>query len=139
VPKIGESFLKKRLGDYLRANLPDAVIFRHEDHFTAGIPDFSITCNGATSWIEAKVITDAHGFMAKKIQTLNMVKLNDQGHAFYVVWDSSDKQSRTAIVEPRLVWRHVSRGTLEKLTSEFTWISGFNHAAVFDTIKEYHS
>ena len=30
------------------------VILRHEDHFTAGIPDTSISFNGHTLWLEIK-------------------------------------------------------------------------------------
>ena len=35
--------------------LGGAVIFKHNDYMTAGVPDVSITLNGATTWFELKV------------------------------------------------------------------------------------
>jgi len=35
--------------------LKDAVIFKHNDFYTAGIPDLTITINGLTTWFELKV------------------------------------------------------------------------------------
>ena len=43
------AFLKK-----VQAMLPDAVIFKHNDRITAGIPDASISRKGTTMWIEFK-------------------------------------------------------------------------------------
>lgn len=42
---MNEATLKRALVKALRKRLPSAVIFRHEDLFTAGIPDLSITSN----------------------------------------------------------------------------------------------
>lgn len=38
-----------------RDTLKDAVIFKHADRFSAGIPDFSVTLNERTTWWEVKV------------------------------------------------------------------------------------
>lgn len=35
--------------------LRNAVIFKHSDRFSAGIPDFSVTVNGNTLWVEVKM------------------------------------------------------------------------------------
>lgn len=38
----------------LRKAFPAMVIFRHEDHFTAGVPDTSISFCDRTLWLEIK-------------------------------------------------------------------------------------
>lgn len=49
-----EARLKGLLVKAIRAQLPGAVVYRHEDTFTAGIPDVSVTWEGVTSWWEVK-------------------------------------------------------------------------------------
>jgi hypothetical protein len=43
----------------VRARLKKAVTFRHTDLFTKGVPDFSVTRGGVTSWFEAKYLDDS--------------------------------------------------------------------------------
>lgn len=52
-----ESAFTRKLLRALRSHtvLKDAVIFKHADRFSAGIPDFSVTVNGRTTWWEVKV------------------------------------------------------------------------------------
>lgn len=49
-----EAQLTKKLIDYVRKELPQAVVFKHNDRVTTGIPDLSITCGGRTLWVEVK-------------------------------------------------------------------------------------
>lgn len=53
-----ESQVVRRLVTRLKALLPGAVIFKHADSVTAGIPDVSVTCNGRAMWLEVKYLRD---------------------------------------------------------------------------------
>jgi len=57
-----ESDLKRGLVKALRG-IPGAVVYRHEDQFTAGMPDISVTKRGRVVWIEVKF--DRNGRRAK--------------------------------------------------------------------------
>ena len=52
-----ESDCKSALCKVLRAALPpaDSRVYRHEDAWTGGIPDISITFMGKTLWVEVKL------------------------------------------------------------------------------------
>jgi hypothetical protein len=51
---VTEASLKRGLVAAIKDAMPGAVVFRHEDKFTGGIPDLSVTWNGRTVWIEVK-------------------------------------------------------------------------------------
>lgn len=51
---MNEAYLKKRFKEALRTVMPGCVVIRHEDKFSAGIPDLSVAWNGTVSWIEVK-------------------------------------------------------------------------------------
>lgn len=52
-----ESKFTREIMKKLRAHpaLKDGVVFKHNDFYTAGIPDLSITINSQTTWFELKV------------------------------------------------------------------------------------
>ncbi len=52
---MNEAQFKNKFVTRMRSLYPSLVIFRHEDQFTAGIPDISITRSIHTLWLEAKV------------------------------------------------------------------------------------
>ena len=54
---MNEATCKAALCKVLRAKLPPAEsrVYRHEDAWTGGIPDISITANGHTLWVEVKL------------------------------------------------------------------------------------
>ncbi len=52
---MNEAQFKGKFVKFFRTKYPSLVIFRHEDQFTAGIPDISITRSIRTLWLEAKV------------------------------------------------------------------------------------
>jgi predicted HAD superfamily Cof-like phosphohydrolase len=51
---MNEAYLKGRLKKAVQKRIPSAVIFRHEDQFTGGIPDMSVTAHGSSVWVEVK-------------------------------------------------------------------------------------
>jgi hypothetical protein len=94
---MNEATCKGHLSVKLREN-KDLVVLRHEDHFTHGQPDFSVTGYGHTLWMEAKF---GDKFKTKGIQTLTLQKLEKFGLAIYIVfWYSIKLGRRTIIVSP---------------------------------------
>lgn len=51
-----EATLTRELLKVLERKLPGAVVIKHADRFTAGIPDASLTWAGTTSWLEVKYV-----------------------------------------------------------------------------------
>ena len=80
-----ESQFQGRLLRALRAHpsLKDAVIFKHSDRFSSGVPDFSVTVGCRTTWWEVKVAPNK----TTKIQSWFLAKL---GACAFVVKSSSD-------------------------------------------------
>jgi len=80
-----ESQFQSRLLKALRSHpaLKDAVIFKHSDRFSRGIPDFSVTVNARTTWWEVKVAPGK----TTKIQSWFLAKL---GACAFVIKASSD-------------------------------------------------
>jgi hypothetical protein len=64
---MNEIQLSKKFMNRIKSALPpEAVIFRHVEHFTRGVPDYSVTVGSRTAWIEFKL----HGVgKFSKIQT----------------------------------------------------------------------
>lgn len=67
-----ESDFQRKLRRALQARLPKAVIWKHNDRFTAGIPDISVTHEGRTTWLELKVgandLTPLQRIMLDRVQ-----------------------------------------------------------------------
>lgn len=70
-----------KLTSKLRKLLPEATVFKHADGYTAGIPDFSLTIHGRTSWVEVKLITNKKIFEPLQLATLKRLG------GWYIVWD----------------------------------------------------
>ena len=74
-----ESQFTARLLRALRAHpaLRDAVIWKHNDRTTRGIPDFSMTINGRTTWWEIKVgdnrLTKIQKYFIERLQPVAFV------------------------------------------------------------------
>jgi hypothetical protein len=120
-----ESDYKATLMRELRARLTGCVALRHEDRFTSGIPDISVTLHGRTSWWEAKVTP----VVSKSIQELTMLRLAAAGYARYVVWEDKCGIRRTLIVHPK----HLS-----DLTPE-AFCVGFDMKWLVEQIRVVHS
>ena len=98
--KLDEAVLKGQLMEEFRTQLPsNFVCIRHEDKFTHGIPDISITGYGRTLWLEVKYFNP--DLISKGIQELTMRRLAVAGMARYVVY--SEVTARTYIVPPKSI------------------------------------
>ena len=68
-----------------------AVILKHNDRVTAGVPDISVTCGGRTTWLEVKLLRDWDeplGALKKKFNALQLATMRllaENGRALYVV------------------------------------------------------
>ena len=56
--------------------LHEAVIWKHSDWITAGVPDFSVTINGLTTWFEVKVAPN----VPTKLQAYYLEKLQPRAY-----------------------------------------------------------
>jgi hypothetical protein len=126
-----ETALKHELMEVLRSSLPRFVSLRHEDKFSSGHPDISITGNGTTTWIEAKVLDLRVKTRSKGIQQLTMLRLASVSHAFYVVWRyARNGEVSTHIVRP---------SDIESHSDEWCdFAVGIDYDFVVDRIKELH-
>jgi len=86
------SALVKRLRVY-----KDWFVLRHEDHYTSGIPDISVTGNKMTSWWETKY-QKGFSLYNKGIQQYTLEQLATHGYAYYILYTPEC----VAIVKPHL-------------------------------------
>lgn len=72
-----ESAFTAKLLKALRSHaaLKDAVVWKHADRISAGIPDFSVTVSGRTTWWEVKVKPN----VMTKLQSYYLAKLHPCG------------------------------------------------------------
>jgi len=84
---VTEATLTRALVKVLRAGLPGAVVIKHADRFTAGVPDLSVTWGGRTTWLEVKYANPR--LLSRGIQDLTMRGLARAGSAYYVVYFAS--------------------------------------------------
>lgn len=125
-----EAELKDELVKVLRYELMGAIVFRHEDKYTAGIPDISVTYRNYTLWIEVKYANPI--ILRRGLQTLTCVRLANQGHARVVIYEMDDTgEKRTIITHPR----NVMRGTVGEGSPDECMITGFNHQFVVKFIR----
>lgn len=126
-----EADLKDQLVAHLRAEFRGAVILRHEDKGTAGIPDLSFTWLGKTTWIEAKF---ANPYVrGKGLQDLICMRLAAAGNCWYVVWEVKQGVKRTLIVHPK----DIQAGQLENTPDERMNV-GFDHRLVASFLRRQH-
>lgn len=129
-----EAKLKRALMLELKKQIrhPRPVIFRHEDRYTHGMPDISLTLRNGTSWWEAK---HAIGYLdrGKKIQEQMMRDLSaNGGRAFYIIWRTgTDGSERTYVVHPN---------DLNEWTEKYlVMFVGFDFESLATFMKEVHS
>lgn len=83
-----ESQFTQKLRRALQAKMPQAVVWKFADRYTAGIPDLCVINNGLSIWFELKVgsnrATPLQWHMLKKIKFGFLVEAR-QGK-FYVTW-----------------------------------------------------
>lgn len=84
--KKDESDLKSDLVAAWGKLHPSWPILRHEDVRSCGIPDISITGNGTTLWVEAKLIDENEIFKATGVQIDTCKRLARVGKCVLLFW-----------------------------------------------------
>lgn len=124
-----ESKLKHELCNLLKQALPGSVVFRHEDQFTAGIPDISVTWGGITVWIEVKLAKPS--IKGREIQLMTGVRLDGAGNCIYVVYELRDNNKKTRILKPKEIFVNRNECMLFGIVRD-----GWDHSLVLEHIKE---
>lgn len=108
----------------LRAELPGAVIFKHADARSSGVPDVSITWRGKTIWIEFKFGSTIK--WANGLQQLTCRRLAHAGACWVVLYKEHGNAIRqTYILTPD--------------EQEMEYCIGFSHRFVVDFVKGQHA
>lgn len=96
---LTEGSLTRDLMKTIEQVMLSAVVLKHADRFTSGIPDLTVTWRGVTSWWECKHTP----FKRKGLQTLTAQRLAAHGICRYIIFDAK----RTRIVHPNNLdtWR----------------------------------
>ena len=97
----------------------DWLVLRHEDHYTSGIPDISITGNKITSWWETKY-QKGFSLVNKGIQQYTLEQLAKHGYAYYLIYTPE----QVAVVGPDLENPAI--------------YPGLNHPRVVEFIRKVH-
>lgn len=110
--------------------MPGAVIFRHEDKHIFGVPDFSCTWGGMTSWWEVKY-ANPH-FQVNEVQLLNCMKLSKQGSKCGFILFQGKEELACHVVDPKRMkeWDKYQRGLFH--------CTGFNYTELALYIKGEH-
>jgi hypothetical protein len=125
---------------------PGAVWYNHQDKFTAGIPDSSVTWNYADSWLEFKLLNRGQSVhdRLKATQLVELMKLERQtGRAWVLVWRKGLAETTfytpSALFAGRVPASHHDGDILAALRTfgAFT-VEGFNHDALVTLIKTTH-
>lgn len=122
-----EKDLKDALVGTIRNKIPAAVVLRHEDKNTAGIPDISVTYFGKTVWLEVKY---AHPYViGGGLQKLTCRRLAVQGICRYVIYEENKLNKRTVILHPQDIVVKLAEVPDECMSP------GFNHEFVVQFIR----
>ena len=126
--------------EQLRREIPEAVVIRHEDKFTKGVPDVSVTGFRRTLWLEFKWVPKLpfdklynNVKLPKKtfpiLQLHQMKKLSNLGSARYVIGSEAHEvflmypnDVEKAILTPkgipifnRITWRKSFENLIEEI------------------------
>lgn len=94
-----EAALKGQLVGALRLHLRGAVVLRHEDKNTAGIPDISVTYRGRTVWLEVKYANPR--VSGRGLQKVTCLRLAEQGVCWFLVYEERKGYRRTYFATPK--------------------------------------
>lgn len=131
---MDEASLKAQLCAALR-KLPHSKVIRHEDIFTAGVPDISVTYAGHTTWLEVKHLKKSKRVPKNSVQLITAIELARAGRCRYVLYFESKGDRQTVIVHPRLVHLWPDDGLAG---DELERVAGFSHEFVVDYILRTH-
>lgn len=124
-----EASLTSALVKLAREQLRGAVVLKHADSFTYGIPDLSVTWHGKTTWWEVKFADP--GLQSSGVQDKVCMQLAAAGFCRYIVYHLLRDTKRTLIVHPKDLadWRGVPAEC---------WCTGFDHRWVLQHIRAAH-
>jgi len=122
---MNEATCKAALCKLLRATLPGAVVYRHEDQFTAGIPDISVTWRGRTVWVEVKLDRPGRRAVVTAAQALALRQLEGMLVTYGIARDGS-------------YWVRVQDGGFDCVYpyAQGARRNSFNHVAVVGRISD---
>ena len=119
-----EATLKAALRKAILKRVPKAVVYRHEDHFTAGIPDLSVTLPPRTVWIEVK-FANRRKAEPTKLQALALRRLDGVLLTYRI-----QKATKKRPYEIRSTEMYARDG------ADFVEFNGFAHDRVADEIAD---
>jgi hypothetical protein len=131
---VTEATVRRALLRQLQTDLPDALPLRHEDQFTKGIPDLSISYAGHTSWWECKY-ADPY-CKTTKVQQYLCEQLNTRGfHCAFLIFrrGHNGKWPRQIRVCPPADFSHWRQ--LGLVVSE----GAFDYGALVQYIRKVHT
>src|ERR1700676_1977377 len=79
-----EAQFSLKLRKAIQARLPDAIIWKIADQFTAGLPDFVVVLNGIATWFEHKMYTNKRLFEPIQYENLRRLK-----RGYYIFWGTT--------------------------------------------------
>jgi hypothetical protein len=121
-----ETELTGKLGAMIKKVIPAAIFLKHSDGATAGVPDFSVTWLGLTSWHEVKVADPE--FMSQGVQELTCCRLAIQGCCDYIIYNTDPRS--VSIVAPNSLanWS----------TDRILYLEGYDHVGIAAYIADLH-
>jgi hypothetical protein len=132
---MNEQTLKRGLMAVIKKAFPTSVSLRHEDRFTHGIPDLSLSLREKTSWWEVKLADPQ--CQSKEIQRHMCQRLNAASYCRYVIYQfeipqGRNKRPRQIRIVPPLdfdAWANVGIVVSE---------DAFNHYGVVKYMAQVH-
>ena len=121
----------------LRSQLPGAVIIKHADPMTSGVPDVSITWLGKTSWWEFKA--GAKIKWANELQQLTCRRLAAAGSCRVVFYEESPYYDRVQVGKKTTAAGTYKRTCICTPDEEvIAFATGFDHRFVMDVVRGVH-
>ena len=149
-PAMNEAGITAALLTKVRHTWPRAVVLKHADKLTYGVPDFSVTFHHHTSWWEVKFAKPRSKnkpptFESKGIQDITCKKLAVQGSCHYIIYSVDEEGTKgVQIMQPRFLdeWKPV-RQTIDAYSytmPEYVLAVGFgfDHKLVISAIASVH-
>jgi hypothetical protein len=112
---VTESDFTRKLLKALRARMPGAVIIKHCNPLTAGVPDFSVTHEGVTTWCEVKLTTNRRIFQPLQLEMLRRLR------GYYLIWSPPLRQGylfRADEIRPLEAWINETPYTFDELVEQ---------------------
>jgi hypothetical protein len=105
-----EGTITQDLLGYLKKYLPGAVVLKHCDRFTTGIPDLSVSFKGNTFWFECKYedmgkATDMYVYrvLENKVQNETMRRLyRETNKAWFLIWVKMRQQLELVVMSAEI-------------------------------------